>query len=60
MREIKKISKEEYYKIPKDYRGIYEDYQGYFPHLKGKRTMLSLENGATVLLIEGSSFEIIE
>lgn len=57
---MKKITKKEYNEIPKDYRGIYSDYQGTHPHLKGRKTMLSYENGATVLLIEGVHFEIVK
>ena len=57
---MRTITKEEFLKIPKDYRGIWssEHIQEYI----GKRTMLDLdkETGATVLLIEGFHFEIIE
>ena len=33
------ISKEEYRKKSKDYKGIFMDYQGTHPHLKGRRTL---------------------
>lgn len=57
---MKKITLEEYNKICEDYRGIYIDFWGDHPELKGKRTMLQLINGITTLVIEGIDFEIIE
>ena len=55
------ITKKDYYKMSKDYRGIYGDYDGKSPHLKGKRTMLHLsDEGVTELLIEDYSFKIAD
>lgn len=56
---MKQVTKKEYDKICSDYKGIYLDFQGNRPDLKGRKTMLSYENGSTVLLIEGLHFEII-
>lgn len=58
---MKQITKSEWNKIPNDYKGIYHDYQGHFPQYEGRRDWLTMdETGATVLLIEGAGFEIIE
>ncbi|MGL5765283.1 MAG: hypothetical protein ACRCX8_06550 [Sarcina sp.] len=56
---MRKLTLKEYNKIDKDYRGIFEDYQGNAPHLKGRRTMLANEEGRTVLIFEGIHFEIV-
>lgn len=56
-----KITVEEWNKIPQAYKGIYEDYQGHFPHLKGRKEWLTHDEvKGTVLLIEGIGFEIIK
>lgn len=53
---MKTITKEEYYKIHKDFRGVWsrEDYPDYI----GKRTMLDYDKG-TALLIEDYHFKIV-
>lgn len=58
MKNIKFINKETWNKISEDYKGIYEDYQEVAPELKGKKTLLANENGATVLLFEDIHFKI--
>jgi len=50
------ISKEKYDSIPKDYKGIYQDYRNEAPHLKGRRTWLTKDESGTVLLLEGVHF----
>jgi len=57
---MKTLTNEQYNAIHPDFRGIYQNWDGKNPELKGKKTMLSNENGATVLLIEGTSFNIVE
>lgn len=60
-REVKAITKKEYNALSPDYRGVYSDFQGCYPHLKGKRTMVGLDNKhGTVLYIEGASLEFID
>lgn len=63
---MKKISLEEYNKLSSDFRGVWTTDRSDLPNWEqirdkyiGKRTMLDNENGATVLLIEGLHFEII-
>lgn len=51
---------EEYNNLSNDYKGIYSDFQGIAPHLKGKRTMLVLTDKGTSLLIEGIDLLIID
>ena len=46
------ISKEYYDKLSKDYKGIFNDYRGDSPELKGRRTWLK----KSVLLVEGIHF----
>ena len=48
------ISKRDYKDLSKDYKGVYKTKQG------KRRTMITSDNGATVLLIEGLDFEIVE
>lgn len=50
------ISKEKYDSIPKDYKGIYQDYRNEAPQLKGRRTWLTKDESGTVLLLEGVHF----
>lgn len=59
---MKKITLKEYNAIGKDYRGVYSDFQGTDPELKGKRTMLEYdkETGGTVLIFEGIHFVIVD
>lgn len=58
---MKVITKEEYDRMSSDYKGVYMDYQGQFPHLKGRRTILDYDKEhGTVLLIEGESLYILE
>ena len=54
------LTTEEYNNLSNDYKGIYSDFQGIAPHLKGKRTMLVLTNNGTSLLIEGIDLLIID
>lgn len=58
-KDIDIISKEEWDKTPKDYKGVYSDWQGHSPELKGLRTTLKLINGATCLIFEGIHFIIV-
>lgn len=61
MKGIKKISRKEWERICDDYKGVYQDYQGTNPELKGKRTMLTLtEDGHTALIFEGIHFIIVD
>lgn len=53
---MKTITKANYYKIHKDYRGVWSREDS--PEYIGKRTMLDYDNG-TVLLIEDYSFKIV-
>lgn len=62
-----KITLAEYNALSKDFRGVWaterNDLQNWAEirdKYMGKRTMLHNDNGATVLLIEGLSFEIVE
>ena len=56
-----KITRYEWNKIPNDYKGIFEDYQGNAPELEGKQTWLTwLEGEGTSLIFEGIHFEIID
>ena len=57
---MKEITIKQYNDMCYDYKGIYMDYQGVHPELKGKRSIVSYENGATVLLIEGLNLNIID
>lgn len=54
-----KISEAEYAKIGKDYKGVYEDYDGKHPEWKGRKTAF-LPGHGTTLFIEGVSFEIVK
>lgn len=49
------ISKEEFDKIPADYKGVFADYQGDSPQWKGRRTAM-LPGEGTTLSIEGVHF----
>lgn len=62
-----KITTTDYYKLHKDYRGTWTTERTDLPNWEkdrekymGKRTILTNENGATVLLIEGMGLEIIK
>ena len=58
---MKTITRNEWNKIPNDYKGIFVDYQGNAPHLVGKQTWLTwLEDEGTSLIFEGIHFEIID
>lgn len=57
---MKEITVKQYNDMCNDYKGIYMDYQGTHPELKGKRSIVSYKNGATVLLIEGLNLKIID
>ena len=52
------ITKKEYYKKHKDFRGVYSSDHINNTNLNGRRTMLYYNNG-TKLLIEGLSLKII-
>lgn len=52
---MKIISKAEFDRIPKDYKGIYEDIQGTNPEWKGRRTAF-LPGEGTTLSVEGIHF----
>lgn len=52
------MTESQYRKLPKGYKGTYEDYQGNHPEWKGRRTALVADPG-TCLVIEGVSLEII-
>ena len=54
--DIKILSKREYERIHPDYRGVFEDFQGNAPELKGLRTMMLPNNGG--LGFEGIDFLI--
>lgn len=61
------ITEEEYNKLHPDFRGVWETERYDIPgwaekrdRYIGKRTMVYNLNGATVLLIEGISFKIID
>lgn len=49
------ITKEQYNRIGNDYKGIFHDYHGTHPELKGRRTAF-LPGEGTVLFIEGIHF----
>lgn len=57
------ITKEQFNKIPRDYRGIYEDFDKSHPHLKGNKTAFTCyitgKSCDTSLSIEGLHFTII-
>ena len=62
-----KITLSEYNALHKDYRGVWTIERDDLPNWAeirdkhmGKRTMLHYDNGATVLLVEGLDFEIVE
>ena len=62
-----KITLSEYNALHKDYRGVWTFECDDLPNWAeirdkhmGKRTMLHYDNGATVLLVEGLDFEIVE
>ncbi len=62
-----KITLSEYNALPQDCRGIWDTERYDLPNwaeirdrYMGKRTMLHNDNGATVLLVEGLGFEIVE
>ena len=55
------ISKKKWDTIPIDYKGTYTDYDGHYPELAGRRTVLAgcvLYNGGSTMLIEGVHFII--
>lgn len=55
------ITARDYFKIPKDYKGVYEDIPGDRPEWKGKRMVFEgciTHEPSTRLLIEGVHFEI--
>lgn len=61
-----KITLSEYNALPEDYRGIWTTERDDLPKwaeirdkYMGKRTMLHNDSGATVLLVEGMGFEIV-
>lgn len=61
-----RITESEYNSKSRDYRGVWttertdwSNWEQVKDTLMGKRTLLTNENGATVLLIEGTGFEII-
>lgn len=65
--DIIRITLSEYNALPQDYRGTWDTERYDLPNWAeirdkhmGKRTMLHYDNGATVLLVEGLSFEIVE
>lgn len=62
-----RITLSEYNALPKDSRGIWTTERDDLPNWAeirdkhmGRRTMIHYDNGATVLLVEGLSFEIVE
>ena len=59
-KDLEVISTESWDKISDDCKGIYSDYQGYLPHLKGFRTNLRLVDGATHLVFEHMHFVIVD
>ena len=54
----KTITEKQYKELPKDYKGIYEDYQGHAPHLKGNRCIIAMGEKGTTLFIEGAGLVI--
>lgn len=56
---MERITKSQFFAIPKAYRGIYSDAQGDHPEWKGRRTAF-LPGHGTALFIEGVSFEIVD
>lgn len=59
------ITNTEYEAIPRDYRGIWEDYYGDHPEWKGRKTVMSTcithnANELCYLMIEGVHFNITE
>lgn len=57
---MRKITLEEYNNISNDYKGVFMDYQGNAPYLKGKRTILQNGKNGSELMFEGIDFIIIE
>ena len=57
---MKKITLKEYNNISNDYKGVFMDYQGNLPHLKGKKTILHRGENETELIFEGRDFIIID
>ena len=55
---MKHISKADWAKLHLDFRGVWTNEEQ--PEHLGKRVWLTNEDGATVLLIEGEHFEIID
>ena len=56
-----KITRNEWNKIPNDYKETFKDYQGNAPELEGKQMWLTwLEGVGTSLIFEGIHFEIID
>lgn len=67
MSKLKKIRLSEYNAKHTDFRGVWTteredlpDWPAEREKYMGKRTMLGNDNGATVLLVEGLSFEIVD
>jgi len=54
------ISKEDWNKIPKDYKSVWNSDEIRGTKHNGKNTWMVGENGMMVLLIEGSGFKIVE
>jgi len=64
---MQKITKAEWGKIHSDFKGIWtterwdwKNWEKLRQFYVGKRTLLSNENGGSVLLLEGVDFEIVE
>lgn len=57
---MKRLTLEEYNNISNDYKGVYMDFQGNAPYLKGKRTILQNGKNGSELMFEGIDFIIIE
>ena len=55
-----KVSKEKWNSISNDYKGIWSDWRGEAPHLKGRKTVLSgcISDKIGSLLFEGIDFII--
>ena len=56
------VSKDKWNSIPSDYKGEYLDYDGLYPELEGRRTVLGgciYPHLGSSLLIEGSHFIIV-
>lgn len=63
---MKTITQEQWNKTPSDYKGVWTTERTDWPDWEkvrhqylGKRTLMSHSEGASVLLIEGLSFEIV-